>query len=345
MIKIALIGCGRISNVHLESISQLNSLQLVALCDTDTKKQAQLREKWDVPVYADYRDLLRSVEVDAVAIATPNGSHYEIARAAIEAGKHVLLEKPITIQNAEADVLIGLANQKGVKFFAVKQVRYNPTVQLLKQAVMDGRLGRIYSTALVVRWTRPQSYYDNSDWRGTLDKDGGTLLNQGIHYVDVMQWILGVPKSIYAAAKTLCHQIEIEDLAIAILKFPNDAVGTLEFTVNTFPHNLECSLTILGETGTVKLSGAAMNELEIWEVKDYPRPPIREGLMPNIYAGGLYQGSCPNHIFVYEDMIKALNKSQHNYIDGREARKSLYIVNAIYESAKKGIEITLPNLD
>jgi len=340
MIKIALIGCGRISRVHIESIHQLDRLQLVALAEIDRDKHPALKEKWGVPVYDNHRTLLESEEIDVVVIATPNGSHFEIARDVIKAGKHVLLEKPITIHNRDADRLIELAREYGVHLFAIKQVRYNPTIRLLKHVVDQNLLGKIFSASLVVRWTRPQSYYDTSDWRGKIDQDGGTLLNQGIHYVDIMQWILGMPRSVFAITRTACHDLEIEDMATALIKFDN-TVATLEFTVNTYPHNLECSLTVLGETGSIKLSGSAMNTIEIWEVKNFPKPPIQEGLAPNIYAGGLYQGSCPNHIFVYEDLLDAFENPNHAYIDGKEARKSLYIVNAIYESAKVGVEVTV----
>lgn len=341
MIKIALVGCGRISKMHLQSIKSIPDLQLVALCDIDPEKKT-LAEKWNVPMYSDHKSLLEKEEFDVLAIATPNGTHYDIAMDSVKANKHILLEKPVTIKNEEADNLIEAAEKQSVKFFAVKQVRYNPAVQVLKQAVDEGKLGKIFSTSLVVRWTRPQAYFDDSNWRGTLELDGGTLLNQGIHYVDIMQWIVGMPNSVYAIKKTLCHDIEIEDFVMSMLYWDNDTIGNLEFTMNTFPHNLECSLTVMGEAGTVKLSGSAMNEIEIWEVKDYPRPPISEGLPPNVYAGGLYQGSCPNHIYVYQDLVKALGSANHIYINGKEARKSLYIVNAIYESSAEAKVIEIP---
>jgi len=338
-IQVALIGCGRIARVHADSIQQLDGLELTAVCDIVAERKEHFSKTYKARGYDTYPELLSTEEVDLVAIATPNGTHHEIARACFEKGFHVLLEKPVSITNADAEDLVALAKKKKVYFFAVKQVRYNPSIQVLKAAADEGKLGRLFSGSLVVRWTRPQEYFTESTWRGTKDMDGGGLLNQGIHYVDILQWLLGDVQSVIGRTDRFFHDIEIEDLAMGLVRFESGALGTIEFTINTYPQNMECSLTLLGEKGSVKLAGAAMNEIETWEVKDYPEPVIPKGYPPYVYAGGLYQGSCPNHYFVYQDIIHVFQGRECMVVDGSEALRSLRIVNGLYESAAAGKEI------
>jgi UDP-N-acetyl-2-amino-2-deoxyglucuronate dehydrogenase len=339
--RIGLIGCGRIAKVHAEAIQKIDSFSLNAVCDIVKEKAEGFSELYGAKAYYKYEDILKDTEQVLIAIATPNGTHYEIAKRCFEKGFHVLLEKPVTITNRDTEDLIYTAKQKGVHFFAVKQVRYNPSVQILKTAIDSGRLGKIFSSSLVVRWTRPQIYFDQSDWRGTKKLDGGSLLNQGIHYVDIMQWLAGDVSSVFGKMDCCCHNIEIEDMVFGMVHFKSGALGSIEFTINTFPKNLECSLTILGEKGSVKLSGSAMNEIEIWEVQDYPKPVIPEGFHPYVYEGGLYQGSCPNHIFVYQDILKVFKEQKKPFVDGEEALRSLKIVNGLYESSRIGKEVRI----
>lgn len=343
-IRTALVGCGRISQVHVDAMVQTEGIELCAVCDVDADKTRPYAEQYRVPAYDRIDPVLEDDRIDLVVIATPNGTHFPLAKASFQAGKSVLLEKPITIHIRDATELIREAQKSGSHFFAVKQVRYNPSVRLLKQYGDSGRLGKLFSASLVVRWTRPQAYYDQSDWRGSKALDGGSLLNQGIHYVDIMQWILGDPFSVFGHTETCCHDIEIEDMAFGLVRFQNGASGTIEFNVNSYPNNLECSLTVLGDKGSVKLSGSAMNEIELWHVQDCPKPSIPAGFSPYVYAGGLYQGSCPNHIYVYQDMVRAFRRKHEGYVDGKEALKSLQIVNGLYASAQQGKEIRLePN--
>jgi UDP-N-acetyl-2-amino-2-deoxyglucuronate dehydrogenase len=340
-LKIGLIGCGRIAKVHADSIRQLEGLELAAVCDIVPERKEHFSEMYGAHGYDTCPDLLSKGAVDLVSIATPNGTHYEIARACFEKGFHVLMEKPVAITNAEAEELVVLARKKDLYFFAVKQVRYNPSIQVLKSACDEGRLGRLFSGSLVVRWTRPQEYFTESTWRGTKNMDGGALLNQGIHYVDILQWLLGDVHSVIGRTDRFFHDIEIEDTAMGLVLFESGAMGTIEFTINTYPHNMECSLTLLGEKGTVKLAGSAMNEIAIWEVKDTPEPVIPKGYPPYVYAGGLYQGSCPNHFFVYQDILNVFQGRNCSYVDGSEALRSLRIVNGLYASAAAGKEIVL----
>ncbi len=339
MVNVGLIGCGRISRMHFSSMKSFPDFQLKAVCDIDENVLNEHMEKYQVDGYTDYHKLIQRDDLDLVVICTPNGLHYPMARDAFLAGKHVLLEKPIALNTREADQLIQVAEKSGKHFFAVKQVRYNPPILVLRDAIQNGHFGRLFSASLVIRWTRPQEYYEQSSWRGTKKLDGGSLLNQGIHYVDIMQWLLGDAESVYGKVDTVNHDIEIEDEAFGLIKFQNGVYATIEFSVNTYPHNLECSLTVMGEKGTVKLSGSAMNEIEIWHVKDYPKPAVGTGFPPNIYAGGLYQGSCPNHIYIYQDILRVLQDGNGHYIDGREARKSLMLVEKLYQSAQEGREV------
>ncbi len=339
--RIGLVGCGRIAKVHAEAIQKIEAFSLDAVCDIVEERAKKFSELYNAKAYCQYEDMLDNAGQTLIAIATPNGTHYEIAKRCFEKGFHVLLEKPVTIVNQEAEDLILTAKQEGVHFFAVKQVRYNPSIQILKAAIDSGKLGKIYSSSLVVRWTRPQIYFDQSDWRGTKKLDGGSLLNQGIHYVDIMQWLIGDVTSVFGKVDCCCHHIEIEDMAFGLVHFKSGTLGSIEFTINTFPKNLECSLTILGEKGSVKLSGSAMNEIEIWEVQDYPKPVIPEGFHPYIYEGGLYQGSCPNHIFVYQDILKVFQGHKTPFVDGEEALRSLKIVNGLYESSRIGKEVSI----
>lgn len=339
--RVGLIGCGRIAKVHAEAIRRVEGLSLTAVCDIDEGRKTVFSDQYRVPGYETHETLLKSEKLDLVTIATPNGTHYKIAEACFERGLHILLEKPITITVEEAEDLVSTSKKKRVHFFAVKQVRYNPSIQVLKSAVEDGKLGKVFSGSLVVRWTRPQEYFDQSDWRGTKSLDGGSLLNQGIHYVDVMQWLMGEVTSVFGRTERFCHRIEIEDAALGLIRFTSGALGSIEFTINTYPHNLECSLTLLGEKGSVKLAGSAMNEIALWEVKDIPKPVLPEGFPPYVYEGGLYQGSCPNHIFVYQDIVKVFRGVASDTVDGSEALRSLRIVNALYASAQNGKEVVL----
>lgn len=344
-IKFALIGCGRISARHFEavygdasgSIPPNADAEFVDACDIDEKALESVCKKYNIRGHRDYREMLAKTDADVVAICTPNGLHYEMGMAAVEHKKHVLMEKPFCADLMGADNLIAAARDNRLHTFAVLQVRYNNTVQMLKKLLQENRLGRLYSAAVCVRWLRPQSYF--TGWRGTRELDCGTALNQGIHYVDILQWLLGPVRRVMAQSATIAHQIELEDQISALIEFKSGVQATFEFSVNTYPRNKECSLYISGEKGSVEISGDAMNRVDHFEVEGLERPDIsvREG---NTYAGGLYKGSCPNHPFIYNDVIRVLKTGDVNYINGDQARKSLELVLTMYKSAseKKYIE-------
>lgn len=341
-IKVGIIGLGRIYPRHVDdSIKQLDELELVAVCDTDKEILKEVAEKEGVKAYNDYKELVDDEDVELVAIITPNGYHFEMASYVAEKNKHCVLEKPISQDYETAKILVEKFEKSKGTLFPVMQVRYNPVIRTVRKYVKDGSLGKILSGGVVIRWTRPQTYFAESDWKGSKNMDGGSLLTQAIHYIDVMQFILGEVESVYGKVDRKKLDIEVEDMANAIIDFKSGARLNLEFTVNTYPHNLESSLTILGEKGSVKIGGKAMNELEFWHVEDIEEPIIDEGLTPNVYAGGMYVGSCPNHKSIYENVINVLLKEEQSFITGGDALEAIKIIDAIKKSSDEKKEVEL----
>ena len=340
-IRFGLIGCGRISIQHLAAFDLVPQAKLVAVCDVLPERAEKIAKERGVDHTTDYRKILERDDVDVVSICTPNGTHLAIASDAAKSGKHAIVEKPLAFTEEEVKQMAKTFASAGKILFPVLQVRYNPPIQVVRQVIKDGRLGKILNAAVVIRWTRPQSYFDNDAWRGTKAMDGGSLLNQGIHYLDILQWVLGPVRSVFGKVDTLAHKIEIEDFALALVRFSSGAYGTIEFSLNTYPRNIEGSITIMGEKGTIKIGGAAMNKIEFWEVDQLPMPQIPEGIAPNVYAGGMYQGSCPNHFRVYEDVCAALNGEKKEYVDVNEALNAVRIADALYVSAREGKEVTV----
>ena len=338
--RVALVGCGRISERHLEVIAEQPALQLVAVCDVIEARARAAAERYMVGAYADYEEMLDAVEADVMVICTPSGLHPRQGIMAAERGLHVITEKPMATRLEEADALVEGCDRAGVHLFVVKQNRLNPAVQLLKRAIDRGRFGRVYLANTTVRWQRPQSYYDMALWRGTTDLDGGAFMNQASHYLDMLQWLLGPVESVSAHVATLARQIETEDTGVAILKFRNGALGTIEVTMLTYPRNLEGSVTILGETGTVKIGGTALNRLEHWEFATYDdddRAAEQLHGVPNplsVYGSG--------HGPYYDNVIAVLRGEAAPGTDGREGRKSLELILGSYESARTGREVALP---
>jgi len=330
--RIALIGCGRISKNHFEAIDQIDGLELVAVCDSDAERAAQAGTQWDVQHYTSYEKMLKDSKADIITIATPSGLHAEQGIAAANAGKHVVMEKPMAISLTGADSLVHACDKAGVQLFVVKQNRLNPPVQLLKNAVDRNRFGRIYMASCTVHWARPQEYYDQAPWRGTWEFDGGAFMNQASHYVDLIQWLMGPVESVMAKTATLARRIETEDSGIAILKFRSGALGSIEVTMLAYPRNLEGSITILGEKGSAKIGGTAVNKIELWQFAEYDDDDKKvaeaDTSPPNVYGLG-HQG-------YYRNVLAKPDT------DGRAGRKSLELILGIYESAKTGREVPLP---
>jgi UDP-N-acetyl-2-amino-2-deoxyglucuronate dehydrogenase len=337
-IRVALVGCGRISRNHFEAMAKLPDLQLVAVCDIEAERARAAGEAHGVPWFTSYETMLAEVASDAVVIATPSGLHPQQGIVAARAGRHVISEKPMAITLASADALVQACDEHGVRLFVVKQNRLNPPIQLLKRAIDAGRFGRIFLANCTVRWTRPQEYYDQAPWRGTWEFDGGAFMNQASHYVDLIQWLVGPVESVVAKTATLARRIEAEDTGAAVLRFRSGALGVIEVTMLTYPRNLEGSITILGEKGTVKIGGTAVNRVEHWSFADYDDDDklVEQANTnpPTVYGFG--------HEAYYRNVIAVLRGEARPDTDGRAGRKSLELILGIYESARTGRDVPLP---
>lgn len=335
---IAVVGCGRISKSHFDAIRKIDGLRLSVVADTDENRARAAGEEQDVPWFTNYGEMLASAKCDVVAICTPSGLHSAQGIASARAGKHVITEKPMSITLEQADALVEACDTAGVRLFVVKQNRLNPSVQLLKRAVDKGRFGRIYLANTTVRWNRPQDYYDAALWRGTWEFDGGAFMNQASHYVDLIQWLVGPVESVIAKTATQARRIEAEDSGVAVLKFRNGAIGVIEVNVLTYPRNWEGSITIIGERGTAKIGGTAVNKVEHWVFADYDDDDkLVEAAAtnpPSVYGFG--------HEGYYRNVLAVLRGEAQPETDGRAGRKSLELLLGIYESAKTGRDVPLP---
>ena len=337
-VRIALVGCGRISQNHFDAIRKVEGLRLVAVCDEQGSRAEAAGRTLGIPSFSDYGEMLRSAECDAVTICTPSGLHSAQGVEAARAGKHVITEKPMAITLEQADALVAACDEAHVHLFVVKQNRLNPPIQLLKRAVDKGRFGRLFLANATVRWQRPQEYYDAAPWRGTWEFDGGAFMNQASHYVDLIQWLVGPVESVIAKTATQARRIEAEDSGAAVMRFRNGALGVIEVNVLTFPKNLEGSITLLGERGTARIGGTAVNKVEHWE---FAEPDADDALVqgaatspPSVYGFG--------HEGYYRNVLGVLTGAAKPETDGRAGRKSLELILGIYESAKTGREIPLP---
>ena len=335
--RVALVGCGRIAKNHFDAIERVDGLDLVAVADVVQARAEAAGTANGVPAFASLADMMAAVDCDIVTVATPSGLHPVHGIEAARAGKHVVSEKPMAISLAGADSLIDACSDAGVRLFVVKQNRLNPAIQLVKRAVEKGRFGRIHSANCTVRWARPQEYYDQAPWRGTWAMDGGAFMNQASHYVDLIQWLAGPVGSVAAMTATQERKIEAEDSGAAVLRFQNGAIGVLDVTMLTYPRNLEGSLTILGNRGSVKIGGTAVNRVDTWLFEDYDDDDklIESAATtpPTVYGFG-HQG-------YYRNVLRVLRGEAVPDTDGREGRKSLEIILAIYESARTGKVVSL----
>ena len=342
--KYAIIGCGRISPNHIEAAKN-NGLEIVALCDIVSERMEEKIKAFHLPdtviKYTDYIDMLSAEQPDLVAICTESGKHAAIALDCLNAGCHLIIEKPIALSLEDADAVINLANQKGLKVCACHQNRFNKSIQKIRSAVEDGRFGRMMHGAAHIRWNRDQGYYDQAPWRGTWAQDGGCLMNQCIHNIDLLRWMMGDEVSeVMAYTDQMKHPyLEAEDLGLALVKFSNGAYGIIEGTTNIFPKNLEETLYLFGETGTVKAGGHSVNILEEWRFADGEDDPeeVKANFHenpPNIYGFG--------HTPLYADVIEAIRQDRAPYVDGQAGKRALELVLAIYKSAAEGRPVKLP---
>jgi predicted dehydrogenase len=331
-LNFAIVGCGRIAERHAEQINRLGVLK--AVCDKDESKALRLSEKYGSDVYNSYDELLlKEKELDVISVCTPNGLHAEHSRKALRSGFHVLCEKPMAISVFDCGEMIKEAEKANKRLFIVKQNRYNPPVEAIKKALDENRLGNILSIQLSCFWNRNLNYYKQSDWKGTVKLDGGTLYTQFSHFIDLLYWLFGDIKNVEAITKNFIHNesIEFEDTGVIILEFFSGAIGTVNYTVNSYEKNMEGSLTIFGEEGTVKIGGQYLNELEYQNIKDFTISDLPPGNPPNNY--GQYVGSMSNHHKVYENVVDVLLNGGIIGTNGFEGLKTVEIIDKIYAAA------------
>ncbi len=346
--KYALIGCGRIATNHIKAAVN-NKLEIVAVCDIIPKKMEELLAKHelqgDVSIkrYEDYKKMIEEEKPELVSIATESGIHAEIALYCIEKGVNLIIEKPMAMSIEDADKIIRLSEEKGVKVSACHQNRFNVAIQQLRQAMEAGRFGKLSHGSIHVRWNRNKGYYTQAPWRGTWAQDGGALMNQCIHGIDLLRWMMGDEiEEIYGATRQQFHDyLEAEDVGMAVIKFKNGAIGTIEGTTNVYPKNLEETLYIFGENGTVKIGGTSTNNIDVWDFADETEADSKnKGLKEetsNVYGNG--------HTSLFSDVIDAIENDKKPYVDAVAGRNALEVVLAIYKSQKTGKSVKLPLKD
>jgi UDP-N-acetyl-2-amino-2-deoxyglucuronate dehydrogenase len=343
-LKYALIGCGRISPNHIAAAME-NELDIVALCDIKPENMEDIMFKFNLPQstrkYTDYQELLKDKKPDLVAICTESGKHGQIALDCIEAGSHLIIEKPIALSLEEADKIIEYAKMNNVKVSACHQNRFNKSIQKIREAIEQKRFGRLHHGTAHIRWNRGEDYYKHAPWRGTWEQDGGALMNQCIHNIDLLRWMMGDNiVEVVGMTDNLTHNyIEAEDLGLALIKFANGSYGIVEGTTNIYPQNLEETLYIFGEKGTVKAGGKSVNLIEEWHFADMIDNPDEVKAKyqedpPSVYGFG--------HNPLYTDVIDAIKNNRDPYVTAEDGRKALELVLAIYKSAAEGISIKLP---
>jgi len=331
-IRFALVGCGKIGERHAGHIKNLGHLQ--AVCDIDPGKATATAAKFGGSVYTDLDEMLNTEkEIDVVSVCTPNGLHAEHSIKALKAGFNVLCEKPMAINSRDCGEMIKVAERMNRRLFVIKQNRYNPPVAAVKKAIDEDRLGKIYNVQLTCFWNRNDDYYKNS-WKGTKALDGGSLYTQFSHFVDLLYWFCGDVQEVQAYTGNFAHQdsIEFEDSGVVILKFYSGTIGAINFSVNSYKQNMEGSLTIIGEKGTVKIGGQYLNILEYQCIKDYTIEITDKGNAPNQY--GTYVGSMSNHDKVYANIIEVLQEGKSISTNFFEGLKTVEIIEKIYQSAK-----------
>lgn len=346
--KYALIGCGRISTNHIKAALN-NRLEIAAVCDIEEGHMEALLEKHglggddSIRRYKDYRKMLEEVKPELVSIATESGNHAEIALYCIDEGIHVIIEKPMAMCMKDAEEIVRKSREKNIKVSACHQNRFNIAVQEMRKALEQGRFGKLSHGSIHVRWNRNQDYYAQASWRGTWAQDGGALMNQCIHGIDLLRWIFGDEvEEIYGQTRQQFHHyLEVEDIGMAVVKFKNGAIATVEGTTNVYPQNLEETLYVFGEKGTVKLGGKSTNNIDVWEFEDEDESDKKnkglEEATSNVYGNG--------HTSLFADMVDAIGKDRKPYVDAVAGRNALEMVLAIYKSQKTGLPVKLPLAD
>ena len=340
MLNFALVGCGRIAKRHSELLgfNEINGTKLVSVCDNVIDKANKIAEQFKVSAYQDMDEMMKSESIDVVVVLTPSGLHAEHVINLSKYGKHIMVEKPMALTVKDTENMIYACDLNNIKLFIIKQNRFNVPVVKLREALDAGRFGKLTMGTVRVRWARHQAYYDQDSWRGTWAMDGGVLTNQASHHVDMLEWMMGDVESVFAKMTTALANVETEDTAIVTLKFKNGALGIIEATTATRPANLEGSISILGENGTVVVGGVAVNEMQTWVFEDEQEGDsnvLEEFSVnpPNVYGFG--------HQAYYEHVVDCIVNGSANLVDGLQGRKSIELISAIYESAETGKEVFL----
>ena len=346
--KYALIGCGRIAVNHIKAALN-NKLEIVAVCDVLPEAMETLLAKHglekdaSIKRYTDYKKMLEENDLQLISIATESGIHAQIALDCIDAGVNIIIEKPMAMNMADAEEIIRRSEEKGVKVSACHQNRFNVAVQETRRALEAGRFGKLSHGSIHVRWNRNQGYYDQAPWRGTWAQDGGCLMNQCIHGIDLLRWMMGDEvEEVYGVTRQQFHHyLEAEDIGMAVVKFKNGAIGTIEGTTNVYPKNLEETLYLFGEIGTVKIGGTSTNNIDVWDFADEGEADTRnKGLQEvtsNVYGNG--------HTSLFADMMDAIEHDRKPYVDAVAGRNALEMILAIYKSQKTGQPVKLPLTD
>lgn len=338
-LRFAIVGCGRIAANHFEALKRhVDRAELVAVCDTDPAALRAATEKTGARPFKSLDELLEAQSSDAVVLCTPSGLHSAQTIQAAQAGVHIVTEKPMATRWADGLDMVRACDRANVHLFVVKQNRRNATLRLVKSAIESGRFGRLYMVVINVFWTRPQSYYESAKWRGTWEFDGGALMNQASHYVDLLDWLVGPVESVQAYVATLARNIQVDDTATVGVRWRAGALGSINVTMLTHPKNLEGSLTILGEHGTVRIGGVAVNEIEHWEFAE-PRPEDESVAQASYQTTSVYGFGHPLY---YDNVIQTLRGEAQAETDGREGLRSLEILIASYLSARDGRRVALP---
>ncbi|HEX9895704.1 MAG TPA: Gfo/Idh/MocA family oxidoreductase [Gemmatimonadales bacterium] len=338
-IRFGLVGCGRIAEKHFEAFERhCAGAELTALCDLDAGAAERAAARTGAKRFPALDAMLAGADLDVVVLATPSGLHAGQAMEAAAAGKHVVTEKPMATRWQDGQAMVHACDEAGVRLFVVKQNRRNPTIQLLKQAIDQGRFGRIHLVTVSVLWSRPQSYYDSAPWRGTWEFDGGAFMNQASHYIDLLDWLIGPVQSVSAFTATLARNIQVEDTGVASIRWRSGALGSVSVTMLTYPQNLEGSITVIGEHGTVRVGGVAVNQIDHWE---FAEPDASDALVEqasydttSVYGHG--------HIGYYDNVLQTLRGEAAAETDGREGLRSLELLIGIYRSARDGRPVSLP---
>jgi UDP-N-acetyl-2-amino-2-deoxyglucuronate dehydrogenase len=338
-IRVGLAGCGRISGSHFDSFNRhKDDLELVAVCDINSESLEACDVANDVGRHTILEEMLKQEKLDLLSICTPSGTHCEQVLMAARRGVNVVTEKPMATRWKDGVKMVKACDEAGVRLFVVKQNRKNSTLQLLKRAINEGRFGKINMVHINVYWSRPQEYYDQARWRGTWELDGGALMNQASHYIDLFDWLIGSVDSIQAMTGTLGREIEVEDTGVMNIRWRNGALGSMSVTMLTFPKNYEGSITILGDRGTVRIGGVAVNEIQHWEF-DEQRDYDADVLNANYETTSIYGFGHPLY---YKNVIDVLRGDAEPETDGREGLKSLELIIAAYLSARDSRTISLP---